>query len=237
LNWRFFRVIWLVPYFFRILKLYQIWNFHRVYVKTEDEVHSTHTGLSASVLMTEKDRRIASYRRRKKCKTYFIQEQNVILWFVVAMVPFLFLAIAEPFFHFAQLNLPVFAMQQCYNVSQAVYERIMAEAMMWFLLTEGLYNVIFFYQMWMIRDIEDQFNISNECKVSITIKFVTDFFYCACLIFLYDSFFVVMGFVQYIQVALNLTLLYLCAIKPISKSYEPNMIVPFPINDELISNL
>ena len=38
LNWRFFRVIWLVPYLFRILKLYQIWNFHRVYMKTEQEI-------------------------------------------------------------------------------------------------------------------------------------------------------------------------------------------------------
>jgi len=32
-------------------------------------------------------------------------------------------------------------------------------------------------------------------------------------------------------------LLYITAVKPIRRTYEPNFIVPFPINDELISNL
>jgi predicted ferric reductase len=41
LNWRFFRVIWLVPYLFRILRLNQIWNFHKVYKKAEEEVLET----------------------------------------------------------------------------------------------------------------------------------------------------------------------------------------------------
>lgn len=72
LQWRFFRVIWLVPYFFRILKLYQIWNFHKIYIKTQDQVILETDGRRESFVVHENERRLAELNRRKKCRTYFI---------------------------------------------------------------------------------------------------------------------------------------------------------------------
>ena len=70
-----------------------------------------------------------------------------------------------------------------------------------------------------------------------TILFVTDFMYIASIILLYNTTFVVLGFIQYIQVALNLSLLYITAIRPINKSYKPNPIIPFPLNQDCIEQL
>ena len=70
-----------------------------------------------------------------------------------------------------------------------------------------------------------------------TILFATDFMYITSIILLYNTTFVVLGFIQYIQVALNLSLLYITAIRPIQKSYKPNPIIPFPLNQDCIEQL
>jgi hypothetical protein len=70
-----------------------------------------------------------------------------------------------------------------------------------------------------------------------TILFFTDVCYLGSLMFLYDTMFVILGFLQYIEVILCLSLLYLTAIKPIYKSYQPNRIIPFPLSQDLINEL
>lgn len=97
--------------------------------------------------------------------------------------------------------------------------------------------MIFFFAYYSIRHVDDQFNINREMKVAIVTKFIVDNLYIACLLFFFNSVFVVLGFVEYIMISMNLILLYFTSITPIRGTYEPNYIVPFPINDELISNL
>jgi hypothetical protein len=109
--------------------------------------------------------------------------------------------------------------------------------MMWFILFEGIFNVIFIYCLYLLRHIEDQFNINRELKTLLWVKLPVDFLYAGTLIFFYDSTFIVLGFGEYFQIAFCLILLYITAIKPVRRTYEQNSIVPFPINDELISNL
>lgn len=70
--------------------------------------------------------------------------------------------------------------------------------MMWFIFTEGTYNMVFFACLYMLRDIEDQFNINRELKEVIVFKFFADFLYAGSLIFMHESFFVVLGFGEYI---------------------------------------
>ena len=67
--------------------------------------------------------------------------------------------------------------------------------------------------------------------------FFSDFFYIASIIYAYDTWFVVLGFLQYIEVVLCLSLLYLTSIRPIKKSYLPNPIIPFPLNQDCIESL
>lgn len=57
--------------------------------------------------------------------------------------------------------------------------------MMWYIFSEGTYNMLFFGCLFMLRDIEDQFNINRELKEVIVVKFFSDFLYAGSLIFMY----------------------------------------------------
>lgn len=109
--------------------------------------------------------------------------------------------------------------------------------MLVFIIIEGVYNMLFFALYFKLRDIDTNFRITHELRVTIICKFITDFLYAASLLYLFNTTFVTLGFVEYIQISMNLILLYITAIKPVRRTYEENFIVPFPINDELISNL
>ena len=78
---------------------------------------------------------------------------------------------------------------------------------------------LFFVCTFVLRNIKDEFSINQEIRIMTVILFTTDFFYIASLIYAYNTYFVILGFVQYIEVALCLALLYLTAIRPIRKSY------------------
>jgi hypothetical protein len=59
--------------------------------------------------MNEKDRRLKEIQRNKKCRTYFIQERNVIKWFSILMLPFGLLAFVEPFLILFDVYIPFFS--------------------------------------------------------------------------------------------------------------------------------
>ena len=87
--------------------------------------------------------------------------------------------------------------------------------------------------VWWLRNVNDEFNINQEIKrMSLTV-YVCDLLYLSSLIFFYDTAFVVLGFCQYFQVILCLSLLFLTGLS-IMKSYQPNQIVPFGLTKESI---
>lgn len=102
---------------------------------------------------------------------------------------------------------------------------------------EFIFCVLFFLCSFWLRHIKDDFNINTEIRLMTTILFATDFMYITSIILLYNTTFVVLGFIQYIQVTLCLSLLYITAIRPIQKSYKPNPIIPFPLNQDCIEQL
>ena len=95
----------------------------------------------------------------------------------------------------------------------------------------------FFFCTFMLRNIHDEFSINTEIRAMTTLLFITDTLYISCLIFFYDTYFVVLGFCEYFTVTLCLSLLYITAIKPVRLSYKPNPIVPFPLNQDCIESL
>ena len=96
---------------------------------------------------------------------------------------------------------------------------------------------LFFLCTFWLRNIKDEFSINTEIRVMTTILFVSDFLYISSIILLYNTVFVVLGFIQYIEVMTCLSLLYVTAIRPILKSYKPNPIIPFPLNQDCIEQL
>ena len=102
---------------------------------------------------------------------------------------------------------------------------------------EFFFCALFFLCSFWLRHIKDDFNINKEIRIMTTILFASDFMYITSMILLYNTTFVVLGFIQYIQVALCLALLFITAIRPIQKSYKPNPIIPFPLNQDCIEQL
>ena len=109
--------------------------------------------------------------------------------------------------------------------------------MLFFINYEFVICIMFFICIFVMRNIKDEFSINNELRAMTSVLFITDFFYIGCLIFINNSAFVTLGGIQYIELFLSLSLLTITAIIPIKKSYEPNNIIPFPLNQNLIEKL
>ena len=84
---------------------------------------------------------------------------------------------------------------------------------------EFLLCIMFFSCTFWLRNINDEFSINTEIRTMTTILFLTDALYMACIIYFYDSVFVVLGFCQYFQVFLSLSLLFVTSVRPVYKSY------------------
>lgn len=76
--------------------------------------------LNESRLISEQHQRLEELNRHKKCNTYFIQERNVVFWFVICMFPFLVLAFVEMFLN-TDKYIPVFSIQACCKCSNEEY--------------------------------------------------------------------------------------------------------------------
>ena len=181
--------------------------------------------------MTEKSKNL------KPGSTYFIKERNLVKWLSVILCPFLVAIIVALCDKDFAIWLPSFSMYQCSdwqyrfpNKSVEAYHNAINLAIMTYVNYEFIMCSLFFLCTFWLRNINDEFSINYEIRVMTTCLFVSNVLYICSLMFLYESTFVVLGFVQYIEVILCLSLLYLTAIKPIYKSYQPNAIIPFPLS-------
>lgn len=89
----------------------------------------------------------------------------------------------------------------------------------------------------MLREVQDEFNINRELKQMTLIRFATDFLYCGVMIFFPRSSFVVLGCAEYIEVVLSLSLLWLTSFMPVKATFLPNPILPFALTEDVIEHL
>jgi hypothetical protein len=79
--------------------------------------------------------------------------------------------------------------------------------------------------------------MNDELKCLVFIWYTTGFiFYFFILLYPYNIF-VTSGSIQYVNVLRGLLCLISTGIIPIKRSYSPNSIIPFPINEECIKTL
>jgi len=134
--------------------------------------------------------------------------------------------------------LPSFAMMQCGEYDSVdQYENILAVTVICYINYEFLLLLVFILCVYRLRHIRDEFNINTELRAVTTILFFSDMFYIGSIIFLYDTVFDVLGFVEYIEVVLSITLLCLTSITPVVRTYYPSGVVPFPISQEVIEHV
>jgi hypothetical protein len=67
--------------------------------------------------------------------------------------------------------------------------------MLWLIISTFVYNNVFFFAYYPMREVEDHFKITKELRITITTLFITDFLYLGSLIWFYESAFVILGFV------------------------------------------
>jgi hypothetical protein len=72
----------------------------------------------------------------------------------------------------------------------------------------------------MLRHIRDEFNIGSELRAMTFILFMSDLAYISCIIFAQNTIFVSLGFLEYIEVFLSVSLLYVTGIRPLMKTYD-----------------
>ena len=65
---------------------------------------------------------------------------------------------------------------------------------MYYVNEEFILCTLFFICTFMLRNINDEFSINTEIRAMTTILYFTDFFYICCLLFAFESTFVVLGF-------------------------------------------
>ena len=183
------------------------------------------------------------FKVHKTSSTYWIQEKNLLKWLGVALIPFGLATIIVLFSDTIAIWLPSLSMYQCGDWTEIYhgnavesYENAVNIAIVVLSNYEFIVCTVFFACIFWLRHIHDEFNVNEELRrVSLTL-FICDAFYFTSLMFLYNTPFVVLGFVQYFQIANSLILLQFTA-RNIRRSYEPNSIIPFPLTLESVQQL
>lgn len=97
-----------------------------------------------------------------------------------------------------------------------------------------LHNLIFFFMVFVLRNVDDTFNINRELRNVCIVSTVCLTLYTYFILFLDETTFVILGYCQYFLAIMSFALLYLSAWKPILRTYEENRIIPFALNLECI---
>ena len=98
-------------------------------------------------------------------------------------------------------------------------------------------NSVFITLIFVLREVDDTFNITNELRMVVLFSVVCEQAYLCFLLFFGETMFVIMGWVVYLQIALCVGLMYWTAVEPLLATYKPSSIIPFSLNKECISNV
>ena len=203
------------PYVLRALRLRQIWVVHQSQMCEEH-------GQASS----------------KEPRTFFIQEKNLIYCLYVVLVPLAILCFISAVVPELTLLLPYFNISQCaHSPNYTTYYQDINNAMLSFTISQTFRNLILFGSVFLLREIDDTFNITKELRWVIVISTVCFTAYTLTILFFGHSLFVILGFCQYFWVITCISLLYLTAIEPLLRTYHPSSIIPFSLNKECIANV
>jgi len=71
----------------------------------------------------------------------------------------------------------------------------------------------------------------------VALSIICEESYLFFILFLGDSLFVILGILEYLQIALCIGLLYITAIEPLLATFQPSSLIPFSLNKECITNV
>lgn len=120
----------------------------------------------------------------------------MVIWMTLILTPSLVLITLAATSEKISVFVPSLSVAQCADyTSQAEYHASINQATMVFMNFEIVFCVLFLVSSWKLRNIQDEFCINKELRQMVITLFLTDAMYFTSLIFLYDTVFVVLGFV------------------------------------------
>lgn len=197
-----------IPYLLRAIRLKQIWAFAEEQVTRQIVQSKERDSLNLDVF----------YDTNSSCRLYCIKKRYFTKILAFIFVPLLILAVASGLpgvHHF----LPNVSISQCFAPTANYYVAINS-AMRNMLWVQFLHNIAFFVAIFMLRDIEDQFNIIDELRKVCIVTTVCTNAYITFIVYFDTSVFVVLGWCQYLLLAESLAILYLTALNPIARSFK-----------------
>ena len=168
----------------------------------------------------------------------FISTRKLVKWLFILLIPFVILSLMMAFFEGLVRVFPFFAMPECggeyFNNN---FDEFVNKGVISFIIADTVVNFVFFILMFMTRNVKDEFAINRELRTMTLFRFTTSLLYLTSIVFFPTSTFTIMGCPEYFQVILCTGLLFDSSIRQILRTFQPNPIVPFPMNDECIDNL
>lgn len=159
----------------------------------------------------------------------------MIKWFVLILLPILAVTIASLYVENIMNFFPSFAIEECFDDEEQYQDHINSTLLI-SLYTNFIINSLFIVIIYVLRHVQDEFSINEELKYISIIWYVTGLVYYFFINICPYNIFVTSGSVQYLNILRGL--LFGCFRDPSNKrSYSPNAIIPFPINEECIKSL
>ena len=205
-----------VPYILRALRLLQIWRIHKAELKNE----------------------VCDDAKARKPSTFLINERNLNRMLAAILIPIAILCFVSSFKTKIELYLPFFGISECSgNPDYTGYYEDINVSMRQYTIAQFFRNSVFITLIFLLREVDDTFNITNELRMVVLFSIVCEQTYLCFLLFFGGTMFVIMGWVVYLQIALCMGLMYWTAVEPLLATYKPSSIIPFSLNKECISNV
>ena len=106
-----------------------------------------------------------------------------------------------------------------------------------YLIANFIQDIALIVCIYSLRHVQDEFSINAELKIISLIWILSGFFHFFVMILYPDSVLITSNSLNYFQILRGFLSLLVTAVIPIRKSYNPNSIIPFPINEECIKSL
>ena len=102
----------------------------------------------------------------------------------IMIAPFVVIVLVMPFVPILTQILPNFAMPQCGTKKFAErYPFDMSLAVIFYVMFDAVYNVVFLTMMFLTRKVRDEFTINREFKTMIILRFFVNVAYLGSVVF------------------------------------------------------
>lgn len=221
-----FMPVFFFPYYMRAYRLFVVYKSHLEHFEMK------------------KKRGVLAFKKAKSL--HCARESNMITWLVVILAPLTILSLLGVLIQGFRPYYPSFEVKSCFlQKGQYIQNSELEQAFRLHLyLTVEVYLVFNFFLdgllmafIYLLRKVQQEFSMTFELMTITITQLAIGFLIFFIIIIDPETSLNKTNDVQYIIVARGVLFLVVSAILPLRATYNPNSIIPFPINEECIKTL